>query len=153
MLSIRPAKQSDVRRLSYLIRNNIERVKDNHFSPIQHATWSAQNKPKAIEERRKTRNIFCAFEHHKMVGTIALKENLLCGMYVSYSQRGKGIGQKLIHYLENYAQKKGIEELILTASPNGYGFYLKNGYRAYGPVTIVFEGIEFPETKMKKKLV
>lgn len=149
---IREATSKDIKRLSYLIRKNIENVHENRYSPIQISTWSAQNLPHKLKEKLKIRKTFCAFEHNKMMGTISIEENLVCGMYVSYSQRGRGIGQMLLHHIEKYASKAGIKELILTASPNGYGFYLKNGYKPNGPVTIEFEGIPYPETNMKKTL-
>jgi len=149
-LTIRQAKIQDAKKLSYLIQKNAEHVEENLYTPIQRATWSAQNKPKTLKEQLKKRKVFCAFEHNKLVGTIALEGNLVCGMYVSYSKRGQGIGQKLLKHLENYAKRKGLTELILTASPNGYGFYLKNGYKPYGKMTQEFDGIKYPEIKMKK---
>ncbi len=152
MLIIREAKIKDARRLSYLIRKNVEHVEENFYTSAQKAAWSAENKPKAIKERLLKRKTYCAFEHGKMVGTTALDENLVCGMYISYSKRNCGIGHKLMDHLEKYAYKKGIKELILTATKNGYGFYLKNGYKPYGKLTHTYHGSKFPEIKMKKNI-
>ena len=149
---IRRATIRDVTKLSYLIKKNALYVEENNYTLNQRKAWADQNKPKDIKEMLKTRIVFCAIENNKLVGTISLKENLVCGMYVSYSKRGKGVGQKLIGFLEEFAKSNGLKELILTASPNGLGFYKKNGFKAYGEMTHVFDGIEFPEIKMKKQL-
>ena len=149
---IRKANISDAKRLSYLIRKNIERVEENEYTPIQRQTWSDQNKPRLVRERLMKRETFCAFLNKQLAGTIALDGNLICGMSVSYTKRGTGIGQQLLNYIENYAGKKALKELILTASPNGYGFYLKNGYQVYGKMEHHYNGVRFPELKMKKKL-
>ena len=149
---IRKANIKDAKKLSYLIQMNAEKVNDNQYTAVQRLAWSAQNKPNDIKEQLKTRIIFCAFENNRLVGTIAIKDNLVCGMYISYSKRGHGIGQKLLNHIERFAKNNEINELILTASPNGYGFYLKNGYKTYGKMTHIFDGIKFPEIKMKKQL-
>jgi len=151
-LIIRKANINDAKRLSYLIRKNAQLVEENGYTGDQRKAWGDQNKPKAIEQSLERRTVFCAFENNKMIGTIGLENEMLCGMYISYSKRGKDVGQKLISYLENYAQRKKINELKLTASPNGYGFYLKNGYEPYGEIELIFNGVKFMETKMKKRL-
>lgn len=135
-----------------MIRKNAERVEENNYSFLQRKAWKNQNKPKAIINRLEKRIIFCAFQNDKMIGTIGLEGNLLCGMYISPSKRGKGIGQKLLNHLEKYAREIKITELKLTASPNGYGFYLKNAFKPYGKIELEFEGVKFIETKMRKNI-
>lgn len=151
-MNIRRAHIKDAKKISYLIRKNAEMVEANGYNNAQKKTWADQNKRKSIEEKIKTFPIFCAFQKEQLVGTIGLNKNMLCGMYISYSKRGQGIGNKLVSYLESYAKKKNVRELVLTASPNGYGFYLKNGFKPYGKIELQFDGVKFIETKMKKKL-
>ena len=149
---IRRANINDAKRISYLIRQNTLRVNENGYTKAKREAWSNQNKPKSIKEQLKRREFYCAIEHGKLVGTVALENNLVCGMYVSSSKRGKGLGQKLLSHIENVARQKNLKELILTATPSGYGFYKKNGYKTYGKTVHKYEGQKFPEPKMRKKL-
>lgn len=149
---IRRANINDASRVSYLIRRNIEKVEDNGFSLAQKKAWSNQNRAPSQKEKIKTIELFCALINNRLVGTIGLDKNMICSMYVSYSKRGQGIGQNLLNYIENHCKKNNINELILTASPNGNGFYLKNGFTPYGDIELVHENIKFMETKMRKTL-
>lgn len=147
-----PAENKYAKRISYLIRKNAERVDENGYTPIQKKAWSDQNKPKAIIEQIKARKMFCAIQNNKLVGTIGIENNKVSGLYINYAKRGQGIGDKLLNHIERVAKQEKINELILTASPNGYGFYLKNGYESYGKIELNFRGVKFIETKMRKKL-
>lgn len=149
---IRKANINDAKRISYLIRQNTLHVNENGYSLDKRKAWSKQNKPKAIKEQLQRRDFYCAFKQNRLIGTVALEGNLVCGMYVSYSKRGKGLGQKLLEYIEKVARQKNLKELILTATPNGYGFYKKNGYKVYGKTVHHYEGQNFPEPKMSKTL-
>ncbi len=149
---IRKATYKDARRISYLINKNADHVKENNYTPEQLVAWKKDNSLKAIKTKMKQREIFCAFENEKLVGTIGLEGNYLVGLYISYSKRGKGLGYRLLAFLENYARNKNIDELHLTATPNGYGFYLKYGYEPQGEIDLYYDGVKLIETKMKKKL-
>jgi len=151
-MQIRKATLKDAGRISYLIKKNADQVTENNYSSEQLAAWKNDNTIKAINTKFAQREIFCAFINGKLVGTIGLEGNNLVGLYISYSKRGQGLGYELLVFLENYAKRKGITDLHLTATPNGYGFYLKNGYLPYGKIHLSYNGIQFLETKMKKKL-
>jgi len=151
-MTIRNANINDAKRLSYLIRRNTDQVKENGHTPEQKEAWKAQNTPRAVANLLDKRTIFCAFENNRMIGTIGLENDMVTGLYISPRQRGKGIGQKLLHHLESHAQKTGIKRLHLTSTPNGLGFYKKHGYHAEGPIELTFDGVTFHETIMSKKL-
>ncbi len=152
MIEIRKATIEDASRISKLIRKSAEKVKENNHSPEQVRVWKEDNTVKAIKNKFKQRTMFCAFESGKLVGTIGLEGDYLVGLYISYSKRGTGLGHQLLTFLENYALKKNVNELQLTATPNGYGFYLKYGYEPQGKIDLYYDGIKFIETKMKKRL-
>lgn len=42
--------------------------------------------------------------------------------------QGLGLGNKLIHYMENKALEKGMKRMILEARENAVNFYGRNGY-------------------------
>lgn len=151
-LQIRKATIHDASKISYLIRKNASKVKENNYTPDQMFTWKNDNTIKRIKKKLEQRIIFCAFKNGKLVGTIGLENNYLVGLYISYSKRGQGIGYQLLIFLEDYAKQKNIKELHLTATPNGYGFYLKYGYQSQGKIELYYDGVKFIETKMKKIL-
>ncbi len=49
-------------------------------------------------------------------------------MGVAEFAQGKGIGKKLIDYLEGKAKEKGAKKMILQSRENAVPFYLKCGY-------------------------
>lgn len=65
-----------------------------------------------------------------------------CGRYVDIdnvivaeSWRGRGIGQALIGWIEDYARQKGCEKVVLdayTTNERAHAFYLRLGYRIVG---------------------
>ncbi len=149
---IRKAGIQDVKRISYLIHRNTEKVLDNNYSKEQIWAWKKANTPKAIENQLKQRVIFCAFEKDKLIGTIGLQKKEVLGLYVSYTQRGRGVGKKLHLYLEQFALKNNIAELELTSTPSAVEFYKNLGYEILHPVSIIVNDIEFQETRMIKKI-
>lgn len=151
-MTIRKATINDARRISYLIKKNADHVKENNYTPEQLTAWKKENTLKAIKSNLEQREIFCAFQNDKLVGTIGLEGNYVVGLYICYSLRGLGLGHRLLKHLEDHARQNNIQELHLTATPDGYGFYLKYGYKPEGKVDLYYSGIRFVETKMKKTL-
>ena len=152
MITIRPAKKSDASRISYLIKKNTELVPDNQYTPQQKQAFIVKNTPKLVEQKIEQFPMFCAFEYDRLVGTIGIIESRVVGMYVSYTQRGKGVGRKLMEYLEEYAMTKGIKKLTLSATPAGRPFYEKVGFQPVVPTIVIFNGVEYYETEMIKVL-
>lgn len=151
-IHIRPAATADARRISYLIQRNTEHVPENHYTPIQVATWKKANTPGQIRAQLKQRTIFCAFRNQRLVGTIALQGREVVGLYVSYSVRRAGIGGFLLQYVEAVALAKGIRQLHLTATPAARHFYANRGYQVIETVQVNISGVDFEETAMQKRL-
>lgn len=53
-------------------------------------------------------------------------------MAVSPCARGKGVGQQLIRYVEQYLVSRGIQNIELAARQSAIGFYQKLGYQCVG---------------------
>lgn len=151
-MNIRKATSADAKRISYLIVRNTEKVLENNYNAEQIRVWKKYNSPKAIKEQLVKRVILCACVKEKLVGTIALQESEVAGLYVSFTKRGKGVGRQLLDYLEDYAKSCGIKELSLTSTPSAESFYRRNGYQPVGDIVIYEEGVAFKETRMIKDL-
>lgn len=62
------------------------------------------------------------------VGTVSLKDNDICRLFVLPEFQGKGYGRKLLDFAENEIAKK-YEEIMVDASLPAKRIYLKRGYR------------------------
>lgn len=149
---IRKATYSDARRIGYLIRKNADKVLSKVYSTEQLLAWKNYNTPATIRSYIKQREIFCAFENNFMIGTIGLEGCIIKGLYVSHNKIGKGVGFRLLLFLEQYAIENNIKELTLYATPIGLDFYLRQKYKPCGIDEIYINDVKFFETKMKKKL-
>ena len=63
-------------------------------------------------------------------------------MGVIEEARGKGIGKKLTHYMENLAKAKGGNKVILHARENAVGFYESSGYKIKDKSYLLFDEIQ-----------
>lgn len=71
-------------------------------------------------------------------------------MAVSEAARGWGVGQQILHFLENRALLEGIQKVVLHARENALAFYLKQGYETIEKSHILFNEIQ--HYLMKKNL-
>lgn len=59
-------------------------------------------------------------------------------LYVDYKRRGKGVGKRLMVYLENLAKNEQCDEMIIRSAKRyedtAYGFYQKLDYKILGYV-------------------
>ena len=152
MIIIKKATIQNARSISYLIQKNTE-GNPNHYSDIQLNTWKSYNTTSKIKAQFLEREIYVAYKGNRLVGTIALKKNEIAGFYVSYSQRGKGIGKQLLYFIQKKAVDKDYKELILTATPSAVKFYTNHGFTLIEEVTVTLNKIAYQEFAMKKTLV
>jgi len=116
------------------------------------------NEPRGSEKDKLEDSAFhmAAFDGDKIIGCGRLHLNnpdeaKLRFMAVDEKHQKQGIGGKILEELENIAQKKGVEYIILDARETAVSFYKKHGFKTYesGPVVI----IDIPHWRMKKVLV
>ncbi len=70
---------------------------------------------------------------------------------VSPNVQGKGVGKLLMKYLEEFAQEKGIKEIVLDARENAVRFYKSIGYVIFEDSYLLFGEIQ--HYKMRKEFV
>ena len=94
-------------------------------------------------------------ESEKIVGVARMQTNtptqgqVRCVAVLSEIQ-GRGVGKLLMSYLENIAQEKGFQEIVLDARENAVKFYLSIGYEIIAESYLLFG--EIPHFKMIKRL-
>jgi len=119
-MKIRKAKIEDAKEVSKLRKKAFKEVNNKNYSKEHILAFNKKSTPKKILERMKNSKMFCADS----------KDNgLLGGLYVKHDLIGKGIGTKLVKFIENYAKKKGFNKIELYSTKESYRFYLKNNYK------------------------
>lgn len=151
-MHIRKATVKDAERIKHLIIKNVFSEEEYPYTTDQLDAWKKAKTVSSIRKDISNNIIFCAFQNNKLIGTIGLKGDSIFGLYISYHKRRKGIGYKLLCYIESYAIIKGLKKIKLISTLSGYDFYLKNGYKPKGQIKNYYSGIEFIETKMIKEL-
>ena len=70
-------------------------------------------------------------------------------MAVANSNRGQGIGRKLMNFAEEFARKQGATEIRRHAREHAIPFYQKFDYQPLGPL---FNEVTLPHQEMRKPL-
>ena len=92
-------------------------------------------------------------ETHEIVGVARMQINtptqgqVRCVAVAPHTQ-GQGVGKLLMKYLEELAQQKGINEIILDARENAVKFYLSIGYEIFEESYLLFGVVQ--HWKMRK---
>lgn len=98
-------------------------------------------------------SIFCGcFDGGELIACCVLTELeegkvRLRQMAVIEEKQHQGIGSELIAFAEGVAKENDFKEIVLHAQCRAEGFYLHNGYQAYGEV---FEDAGLPHIMMSK---
>jgi len=128
-MKIRRAKPSDAKEISILRRKTIEKINSKDYPKSVIKFLKRKNSESEILKRIKERELFVAIEDKKIIGTADLEGNKIGGVFIRTDRIGKGIGKKLMQFIENYAKKKGIKKLKLYPTRTAHDFYIKLGYK------------------------
>ncbi|MCL5784790.1 MAG: GNAT family N-acetyltransferase [Patescibacteria group bacterium] len=152
---IRKAKISEVREISLLTQDTIRKVNAKDYSPEQIKVWKKTDTEEKVKERMQDKNRFTciAIENNQIVGVGSLKDDEITAIYVSANYLRKGIGAKILAYLEQKAYKMGVRKLKVDSSLTAMEFYEKHGF---GKIKEGFhvnsEGGKLPSIHMEKIL-
>ena len=84
------------------------------------------------------------------------KELFLSKLYIKSSERGKKIGKKIIQFVGNLAEEKGLHRIILTVNKNNTDTikaYEKMGFANIGPIVQdIGNGFIMDDYEMEKML-
>ncbi len=91
-------------------------------------------------------------DENKIVGTGALIDNRIFGVYVHPEYQSNGIGVRIMEQLEDRALGNGIKKLVLSASISSKDFYRKLGYRGDPRIIKLDDRREYIVYDMDKEL-
>ncbi|MEK6891294.1 MAG: GNAT family N-acetyltransferase [Nanoarchaeota archaeon] len=128
-MKFRKAKIGDAKEISILRKNTIKKVNGWNLKKEEIIYLMNRNNPKIIMEKIKKRDMFCLISNKKIIGTVDLHDGEIGSVYVHYKFVRKGIGTKIMDFIEDYAKKKGIKVVHLKSAKQAKSFYLKRGYK------------------------
>lgn len=151
-ITIRRANESDAGELSQMISDNAKITLAPYYSEKQWNVFIKYYSAEALERKIRQQLFFCGESDGVIVGSVALDNNFVAGLYTHVNYLNRGIGTKMMKHLEAAALERSLDEIRLAASPAGLNFYLKNGWRIVEDIVIDHYGVGFEETLMAKEL-
>ena len=127
-MSIRPFKSSDLKAVHKLIRLTV----DTCYTPVYHPgvveffkSYHSQDK---IRKRSRKGKMFVADQDGEIVGTGALVDNEIQGVFIHPDFQQRGIGKGIMAVLEREAKSRNFDEVTLDISIPARQFYRDLGY-------------------------
>jgi len=148
---IRKATIKDVRKWVNLTNDTLEKV-NRDYSKKQIEALKKKNTLEFTLDKIKNTGAFCLIDKGKIIGTIGLNKDRIGGLYLNHKYLKKGLGKKLLIFVENYAKKKGIKQVKLNSTKYAYPFYLKQGYKLLKKGRWRISGTSFTTYEMGKRL-
>ena len=128
-MKFRKARINDAKEISILRKNTIKKVNGWDINKKEMKYLMNNNKPKIIADKIKNRDMFCLIDNNKIIGTVDLHNNEIGSVFVRYNFVKKGIGTKMMDFIEDYAKGKHIKNVHLKSAKQAKNFYLKRGYK------------------------
>lgn len=128
-MEIRKAKNEDIEDISEIFR--IETAKKPYFQK-----WTKKTALNKIKELLKTEDVHIVLIEKEIIGFIACQKNknkksvYLDELWLKTTRQGKGIGTKLMDYIEKKYKKEGIKIISLVSDnrSKAFDFYKKINY-------------------------
>jgi N-acetylglutamate synthase-like GNAT family acetyltransferase len=149
---IRKARKGDAKKISELRRKTLREINKNDYPTIFLNFLINENSTKGIIKKMKEMDMFCAWDEKVLVGTVDLKRDKIGGLYIKSSEMGKGIGTRLMDFIEDYARLKRIKQVRLYSTRFAFNFYKKRGYRLVKSGFWVLGKSRVKDRVMRKKL-
>lgn len=155
-MRIRRARLEDANAISRICCDTIKYVNSKDYTQKQIKAWLVANRVGKVREKikNKTKDVFVLIDKNKILGmaSLSLEEDELSSLYVKYNIHSKGIGTKLLKYVENYSKKKGVKTLKLHSTITAYKFYKNKGFKKIKKTHHNTSGLKIPCILMKKTL-
>ena len=148
---IRKFEEEDAAAIAELIKETLSISNSRDYSPEIIKNLKSKYSEDSIRQTGESCSIFVAVSNAVgIVGTIGLKESTVFGLFVKPSWQKKGLGKKLLKFIERYAKQCGYSKLRLASSITAYGFYKRNGFipvknevnEKYGEVIIMEKSLD-----------
>ena len=128
-MSIKQAYKEDLQVVKYITIETINQIYP-HYYPKGAVEFFVEhhNDTNIINDIEAGKVFLCVNEEGQPVGTVSIKGNDICRLFVLPEYQGQGYGRMLLDFAENEIIKK-YEEIMIDASLPAKRIYLKRGYR------------------------
>jgi len=152
-ICIREFRESDLESVAELIHRTVDVCYTNVYPPRAVEFFKNFHSRDGILERSKKGAILVAEQNRNVIGTGAIVENEIYGVFVEPRMQGHGHGRAIMRELETRAIAKGHSEVALSVSLPSRKFYEGLGYEILQEAHIdVGEGQQLDFWKAKKSL-
>jgi|SRR3989344_1187840 len=152
-MKIRKAKLEDAKIISVLRKATFELVNSKEYNSLQVKDLIDNSNLDKMIEKIRSREMFCLVDGRKILGTVDLDGDKIAGVVIRKNYLRRGIGTKLMNFIEDYAKKKGLKKVKLFSTPLAVLFYQGLGYKKIKEVSSsTTKGVYLPTYKMEKIL-
>lgn len=129
-MSIRQADLSDLDTVQKIVKVTISEIYPHYYSKGAVEFFLAHHNEKNIVNDIEQKRVFlCSDAEQNIVGTITIKDNEICRLFVLPSYQGNGYGTEMLDYAEKDILDK-YSSITLDASLPAKKIYQKRGYIA-----------------------
>ncbi len=151
-LFFRKAKLSDAQELSEIRKGVFGKIPGENYNKKLIEVLTQAYSPENIAKKIKKYPTFCLVREREIIGSVSLQGSEVKGVFVKFSCTRKGIGTKLMDFIEVYARKNGIKKVHLWSAEKAKGFYEKLGYKLLRKEKYNYHGARNVNFVMEKKL-
>ena len=127
-MSIRKAELSDAAAVKAVAAATISAVYPHYYPKGAVEFFLAHhNEDRIHEDIRQGLVYLCLSDEQEVTGTVAIKGNEICRLFVLPKWQGRGFGREMLDYAEKVIAGQ-YAEIVLDASLPAKGIYQKRGY-------------------------
>lgn len=127
-MSIRQATIDDFRRVNYITIETIKAIYPHYYPKGAVDFFLSHHSDKNILDDIELNRVFVLEKENTMVGTITIKNDEICRLFVLPEHQGKGYGTALLDFSEQMIFRLNTT-IRLDASLPAKEIYMKRGYR------------------------
>lgn len=141
-MTIRLATQADYDTVAHITHTTIHAVYPHYYPQGAVNFFLAHHSEERIMADIAANSVYLLEAEGKLPGTLTVKENEICRLFVLPDQQGKGYGRALLDFAEQLITAHHAS-IILDASLPAKAIYLKRGYRYVESHVIAAENGDF----------
>lgn len=124
------AKKGDAKEISACRQKAIKKLYGNGYSEkgikdlLSHSSFSS------VVMDLADYDIFVLVDDGNIIGTVSLGDGQIGELHVDPGYAGRGIGKRLLSFIEKYARSQGLDEIYVFSGLPSERFYRKHGYKS-----------------------
>ena len=128
-MSIKLTQEFEFNIVKKITHETIKEIYPHYYSNGAVVFFLKHHNDENIMNDISNHNVFLCYNlEHDAVGTVTIKKNEICRLFVLPQYQGNGYGRELVDYAESTIAKY-YGEIILDASLSAKSIYLKRGYQ------------------------